>query len=268
MEQPQLGVLIADLRKKRGLTQEELVDRCNINVRTIQRIEAGEVNPRSYTIRNILEALGTTIDEVFQDDKNEVEIADEQGTSLKSSYLITGGIAGIVYMVLYTIQVTSSLSYSMNDVKLFENTSYAIISIGSFVFLSLFYGAAMYLGMRKVNKFFVYAALAFIVICFITTLLDIHYYNNELYDRSVNSIIMISTSSFVYGLGYVFMGIALFIQRKSIGSIAKWAGISGIVGGIGFATIILFPAGIVGTLIFEVLLIVFLFMNAGHKKSL
>jgi DNA-binding XRE family transcriptional regulator len=244
------------------------VDKCNINVRTIQRIEAGEVNPRSYTIRNILEALGTSIDEVFHDDKNMEDAAAVKAVSLKSSYLITGGITGIVYMVLYTIQVTASLSYSMNNTKLFENLSYTIISMGSFIFLSLFYGAAMYLGKHKVNKFFVFSTLAFIFICFITTFLDIYYYNYELYDSSVNSIIMISTSSFVYGLGYVFMGIALFIQRKSIGNLAKWAGISGIVGGIGFATIILFPAGIIGTLIFEVLLIVFLFMEAGHKKSL
>ena len=47
MDQPGLGILIADLRKRQGLTQEDLVERCNINVRTIQRIEAGEVNPRS-----------------------------------------------------------------------------------------------------------------------------------------------------------------------------------------------------------------------------
>ena|GEM_PF-6842513 len=37
---------------------------CYINVRTIQRIEAGEVPPRSYTLKNILEALGVNIVEL------------------------------------------------------------------------------------------------------------------------------------------------------------------------------------------------------------
>lgn len=57
MKQPELGQKILDLRKKKGLTQEDLVEKCNINVRTIQRIEAGEVSPRPYTIKTILAAL-------------------------------------------------------------------------------------------------------------------------------------------------------------------------------------------------------------------
>jgi len=57
MKQPELGRKIAELRKSKGLTQEELVERCNLNVRTIQRIEAGEVTPRSYTVKVIFAAL-------------------------------------------------------------------------------------------------------------------------------------------------------------------------------------------------------------------
>lgn len=40
MKQPELGKKITELRKGKGLTQEELVDKCNISVRTLQRIEA------------------------------------------------------------------------------------------------------------------------------------------------------------------------------------------------------------------------------------
>ncbi|WP_367126796.1 helix-turn-helix domain-containing protein, partial [Mongoliibacter sp.] len=50
MQQPQLGQKIQEWRKAKGMTQEELVELCNINVRTIQRIEAGEVTPRSFTV--------------------------------------------------------------------------------------------------------------------------------------------------------------------------------------------------------------------------
>ena len=57
MKQPELGKKIADLRKAKGYTQEELVDRCNLSVRTLQRIESGEVVPRSHTIRVIFAAL-------------------------------------------------------------------------------------------------------------------------------------------------------------------------------------------------------------------
>ena len=57
MKQPELGKKIADLRKAKGYTQEELVERCKLSVRTLQRIESGEVEPRSHTIRVIFAAL-------------------------------------------------------------------------------------------------------------------------------------------------------------------------------------------------------------------
>jgi transcriptional regulator with XRE-family HTH domain len=57
MKQPYLGKKIVELRKTKGYTQEELVEKCNINVRTLQRIESGEVTPRIYTTKIIFEAL-------------------------------------------------------------------------------------------------------------------------------------------------------------------------------------------------------------------
>ena len=67
IQQPDLGKKIADLRKAKGLTQEELVDKCNLNVRTLQRIESGEVTPRTYTIRLIFEALEYSFDKSKND---------------------------------------------------------------------------------------------------------------------------------------------------------------------------------------------------------
>ena len=57
IQQPELGKKIADYRKSKGLIQEELVEKCNLSVRTLQRIEAGEVTPRIYTVKLILEVL-------------------------------------------------------------------------------------------------------------------------------------------------------------------------------------------------------------------
>lgn len=51
------GELIRQLRQKKGITQEELAARTEISVRTIQRIESGEVDPRAYTLQTIATAL-------------------------------------------------------------------------------------------------------------------------------------------------------------------------------------------------------------------
>ena len=61
MKQPELGKKILELRKSKGLTQEELVEKCNLNVRTLQRIESGEVTPRTYTVKIIFSALDCNI---------------------------------------------------------------------------------------------------------------------------------------------------------------------------------------------------------------
>ena len=63
MNQPELGKKIAELRKAKGFTQEELVEKCNLSVRTLQRIESGEVAPRSYTLKLIFTALDSDIHE-------------------------------------------------------------------------------------------------------------------------------------------------------------------------------------------------------------
>ena len=66
MNQPELGRKIAELRKAKGLTQDELVALCNLSVRTLQRIESGEVTPRSYTIKTIFSALDYNMYETTQ----------------------------------------------------------------------------------------------------------------------------------------------------------------------------------------------------------
>ena len=58
MNQPDLGLKITELRQQKGLTQEKLAEYCDVSARTIQRIESGEVEPRSFTrnsLSNILE---------------------------------------------------------------------------------------------------------------------------------------------------------------------------------------------------------------------
>jgi transcriptional regulator with XRE-family HTH domain len=57
MKQPDLGRKISELRIAKGLTQGELAEKCNLSLRTIQRIESSEVTPRSYTVKLIFSSL-------------------------------------------------------------------------------------------------------------------------------------------------------------------------------------------------------------------
>lgn len=57
MNQPDLGLKVSELRQQKGLTQEQLAERCEVSARTIQRIESGEVDPRAYTLHCLGKAL-------------------------------------------------------------------------------------------------------------------------------------------------------------------------------------------------------------------
>ena len=57
MKQPDLGKKVSDLRQQKALTQEQLAELCEVSTRTIQRIESGDVDPRSFTINRLNEVL-------------------------------------------------------------------------------------------------------------------------------------------------------------------------------------------------------------------
>ena len=57
MNQPDFGLKVSELRLQKGLTQEQLAEFCRVSARTIQRIENGEVDPRSHTVHCLNDAL-------------------------------------------------------------------------------------------------------------------------------------------------------------------------------------------------------------------
>lgn len=65
-------------RKLKGITQEALSEISGLNVRTIQRIESGEVDPRLYTLKSIADALDVNLEELLpaptQQDLNQIAI--------------------------------------------------------------------------------------------------------------------------------------------------------------------------------------------------
>lgn len=64
-------------RLSKGLTQKELAEESNISVRSIQRIENGELIPRSYTIKTLATILNLSFDEFMANARTQhVDIGD------------------------------------------------------------------------------------------------------------------------------------------------------------------------------------------------
>lgn len=107
MKQQELGTKLADLRKAKGLTQEGLVAQCNINVRTLQRIEAGEVTPRSYTLQSILSVLEVDYSEFVEQVNSKNKMQDhlelEPKIQLNPFKNLIGKWSFAVYIVLLLV---------------------------------------------------------------------------------------------------------------------------------------------------------------------
>lgn len=61
------AIWLRDGRLSKGLTQKELSEKSNISVRSIQRIESGEITPRSYTIKTLAEILGLSYEDFLKE---------------------------------------------------------------------------------------------------------------------------------------------------------------------------------------------------------
>ena len=90
------GLFIKDLRLKKGLTQEELADKTDISVRTIQRIENGEVDPRLYTLQSIALALEIDYAELVNYESDDLT---EIGLNNKNIWLPILHLSGLFIMV-------------------------------------------------------------------------------------------------------------------------------------------------------------------------
>ena len=66
-----IGDKILEIRKRKGLTQEELSDLAKINLRTLQRIEKGETVPRGNTLQMLCSVLEINMEDILDYGKTE-----------------------------------------------------------------------------------------------------------------------------------------------------------------------------------------------------
>lgn len=65
MKNKNLAKKVKELRKRKGLSQEELTENSGLSLRTIQRIENGETEPTGETLKRISNALNVNPEELI-----------------------------------------------------------------------------------------------------------------------------------------------------------------------------------------------------------
>ncbi len=74
----EIGEKLRELRIQRGLTQEELADRCELSKGFISQVERELASPSIATLKDMLECLGVTLQSFFSDQSTEKVVFSPQ----------------------------------------------------------------------------------------------------------------------------------------------------------------------------------------------
>jgi transcriptional regulator with XRE-family HTH domain len=268
MKQPELGKKISELRKEKGLTQEELVDKCNISVRTLQRIEAGEVTPRSFTVKTILAALDYDLSKISGlEEKNGqeffewlkafflIEINQDKPAMDLIKQLNIAWLFGILYFILGFLEGAAEYYRIKEDQMIFSVPFYICMKIS--VLIAFFFFQRGFIIVGHLFRNYLLKIMSFVLI--FGMFLVITYDIASLFYEPVEGKFMLGAEALTFGgIGIIF-GISLIRLQKPLGQIPAIAGIFEIFAACFFLTIIL---GFVGEIILipaELLEIVILF---------
>lgn len=139
---------LQELRKSRGLTQEELAEALFVSRTAISKWESGRGYPNIDSLKQISNYFSISIDELLSGDKLITIAENENRTNLKNMGNMLFGIVDVfsfimIILPLYPNQIDDYI-YSVN---LFHYTQTAVFNL---VIMWCFYVALMLVGIGKV----------------------------------------------------------------------------------------------------------------------
>ena len=101
-----LGQNIYDLRKKKGLSQEQLGEKINVTRQTISNWELGETSPNPEQLKLLSQTLDTSVDDLVDNDLenvilSKVKLTEKQTKSIKK--ILKGLLIGFIVVVILDI---------------------------------------------------------------------------------------------------------------------------------------------------------------------
>jgi len=273
MKQPDLGRKISELRKAKGLTQEELVEKCNISVRTLQRIETGEVTPRSYTIKTILAALDYDLSTIAEDDIQStietfkqvlfLDVDMNSPAAVIMKQLNIAWIFGILFFLIGFFDGAAEYFRYKDDQLIFSTPVYLVIKIATLATYILFQRGFIILG--GLFKNYLLRITSFILI--FGQILIIGYDISSIFYDSIERQYILGSEAVVFGCIGILYGISLRRLRKSVGAAASYAGGFEILAGCFFLTVVLSFMGFIAQVPAELFQILILYKSVDLIKS-
>lgn len=124
---------LRDGRLTKGLTQKELSERSHISMRSIQRIENGELVPRSHTLKTLAEILGLSFED-FMKSAREQEFSVPQSVphtlTRPQRVVLSVGICLVILLLAWSyIAQAPNFPETTFELLIFLSTALALMTI-------------------------------------------------------------------------------------------------------------------------------------------
>ncbi|HZI23526.1 MAG TPA: helix-turn-helix transcriptional regulator, partial [Chryseolinea sp.] len=245
MKQPELGKKIVELRTAKGLTQEELVELCNISIRTIQRIENGEVTPRSFTVKTILAALGHDFDKIAELESSKpksgverlllTDLNSAQPPAFVLKQLNIAWIFGVLYFILGFLEGPAEYFRAASDEMIFGRNGYVVIKVLVLLAYVFFQRGFFIMGALFNNYLLRITSIVLIGSMVLVQGFEIV----SAYNDAVDPESVMFGASLSFGAIGILFGIALAKLNHSLGVISLLAAAFEIIAAILFLTVVL-----------------------------
>jgi len=148
-----IGNKLLEKRKSKGLTQEELAELSKVNLRTIQRIENNENEPRGKTLNLICDVLEINSFDLFE----EVKVT----TSSKLTSIIINGI----FLILLNLVLMGLISFLTLGPQANINSRIGALILSFFIPFFIVYWTQSLTGIERLLKYgFGYMSFIFLFI--------------------------------------------------------------------------------------------------------
>ncbi len=153
-------------RKLKGLTQDQLSEKTTVGVRTIQRIEKGEVQPHLQTVKLLAVGLEIEVDDLIVLDNPKEETIERKWMLLLHAIPFLGLIIpfGSVLFPLFL------WIHKANDNKIYNNHGRAVVNFHSSILLYFIISLLLFFPFPGINFFLTGAVVLFGII---TTIINI-----------------------------------------------------------------------------------------------
>ena len=273
MKQPELGKKIVELRTAKGLTQEELVELCNISIRTIQRIENGEVTPRSFTVKTILAALDYDLGKIAESESSKpkswverlllTDLNSDQPSTFVLKQLNIAWICGVLYFILGFLEGPAEYFRVASDEMIFGSHGYVVIKVLVLI-AYIFFQRGFFIMGSLYNNYLLKITSIILIGCMVLVqgFEIVSVYNNAVEVESV----MVGASLSFGAIGILF-GISLAKLNRSLGVISLLAAAFEIIAAIFFLTVALSFVGFIVLIPAELLEIILIYKSVDVIKD-